>query len=76
MNRYLPWMNSLPASTNIDLVNADYAKDPTTKWFLFWWQSIPGFNNGITDNGKTMTNWWDIFYNWDDNIKKKTKLVQ
>jgi hypothetical protein len=56
--------------------NEDWNKDAQTKWFIYWWQSIPGYNNNIEDNGKKITNWWDIIYNWDDAIKNKTKLVK
>ena len=53
------------------------------KWHIFWWQSIPGFNNNITSNAgtgssaKTLTvsNWWDIFYNWDEAVRLKKKLI-
>ena len=55
--------------------NEDWNKDSQTKWFIYWWQSLPGYNNNIEDNGKKVANWWDIFYNWDDAIKNKTKLT-
>jgi hypothetical protein len=53
----------------------NYSTDPQVKWFIFWWQSVPGYNNGIVDGTTTISNWWDIFYNWDDAIKNRTKLV-
>jgi hypothetical protein len=46
------------------------------KYHVFWWQSMPGYNNNIEDNGRKITNWWDIFYNWDDAIKDGKKLIQ
>jgi uncharacterized protein YoxC len=74
-----------PAYNNI--VNTNYNNDfsypnpnqmmgATTeiKYHVFWWQSIPGFNNGIVDGTKKITNWWDIFYNWDNANNNKTKL--
>jgi hypothetical protein len=45
--------------------------DPQYKWLLFWMQSIPGNNNGITG----VNDWWDIFYNWDDAIKGGKKMT-
>ena len=54
----------------------NYNTDPQVKWFIFWWQSVPGYNNGIIDGTTKVNNWWDIFYNWDDAIKNKTKLVK
>jgi uncharacterized protein YoxC len=75
-----------PAYNNI--VNINYNNDisypnpnqmlgATTeiKYHVFWWQSIPGFNNNIEDNGKKINNWWDIFYNWDDTKLHKKKLI-
>jgi hypothetical protein len=53
----------------------NYSTDPQVKWFIFWWQSVPGYNNGIIDGTTKVNNWWDIFYNWDDAIKNKTKLT-
>jgi hypothetical protein len=54
----------------------NYSTDPQVKWFIFWWQSVPGYNNGIIDGITKVNNWWDIFYNWDDAIKNNKKLVQ
>ena len=48
----------------------DYNKDPQYKWLIFWMQSIPGYNNGITG----VNDWWDLFYNWDNAVKNKSKL--
>jgi len=62
-------------ATNI-IGESNYANDAQVKWFIYWWQSIPGLNNTIPYNNSTLTNWWDIFYNWDDAIKNKTKLVK
>jgi hypothetical protein len=62
-------------ATNI-VGESNYANDAQVKWFIYWWQSIPGLNNTIPYNNSTLTNWWDIFYNWDDAIKNKKKLVQ
>lgn len=53
----------------------NYSTDPQVKWFIFWWQSVPGYNNGIFDGTTKVNNWWDIFYNWDDANKNRTKLI-
>jgi hypothetical protein len=53
---------------------SNYANDAQVKWFIYWWQSIPGLTNQIQYNGKQLTNWWDLFYNWDDAIKNKKTL--
>ena len=53
----------------------DYTNDAHVKWLIFWWQSIPGFNNNIVDGTTTVNNWWDLFYNWDDAIRNKKRLL-
>ncbi len=55
-------------------IKANYSNDAQVKWFIYWWQSIPGFGNQIKFNGKQLNNWWDLFYNWDDAIKNKKTL--
>jgi len=56
----------------------DVGGDAQGGWLIYWFQSIPGKNNNIpyTKNGKefTLTNWWDIFYNWDESIKNSKTL--
>ena len=56
--------------------DVNYSTDAQTKWFIFWWQSIPGYNNTINDNGKKFNNWWDIFYNWEDAVRSNKRLTQ
>lgn len=47
-------------------------------WLIFLFQSIPGKQNNINFNingtSKSISDWWDIFYNWDEAVKKKKKL--
>lgn len=55
------------------LIDNTIAYDPQSGWLLYWFQSIPS-NKTITFGNNTVTNWWDIFYNWDDAMKNKKKL--
>lgn len=63
--------------------DVNYTNNLEYKWHIFWWQSIPGLNNNLTKTTgtgaftKTMTvsNWWDIFYNWDNTISMKKRLI-
>jgi hypothetical protein len=64
------WMNinyTLPNPVN--LIPYD-PNDPQLKWLIFWMQSMPGYNSGITG----VNDWWDLFYNWDEAVKNKSKL--
>ena len=38
--------------------------------------TIPGSNNGIKYGNNTISNWWDLLYNWDDAVKGKKKLFE
>ena len=56
-----------------------FGTDPQSGWLIYWFQSIPSnmpikySQNGIE---KTIENWWDIYYNWDDAIKLNKKLFK
>ena len=39
--------------------------DSQYRWLIYWFQSIPGYKNNITYNDTVLSDWWDIFYNWD-----------
>ena len=65
------WLNtSLQNYPSLITTKDDYNKDPQYKWLIFWMQSMPGYNNGITG----VNDWWDLFYNWDNTIKNSSKL--
>ena len=42
------------------------------QWLITWFQSIPGFENNIdylkNGNNYKLSNWWDLFFNWDNAI--------
>jgi len=48
--------------------------DAQFKWLIYWFQSIPNSNNKINYNTDAkISNWWDIFYNWDNSyLNNKT----
>ena len=52
--------------------------DPQTKWLITWFQSIPGENNNIPylryGRNYKLTNWWNLFYNWDNAINENKTL--
>ena len=45
------------------------------KWFIYWMQSVPGMDNGLTDNGKPLRNWWFFIADFDTAMANKMKLV-
>ena len=44
-------------------------------FYTWWFQSIPGYDNGLYYNGKQLRNWWDFKADFDGEIKKGKNLV-
>jgi hypothetical protein len=76
VNKTYTFSNQMITPNPFSSGNVDWNKNAEVKWFIYWWQSIPGYNNTITYNNKLLENWWDIFYNWDDAIKNRKRLSQ
>jgi hypothetical protein len=57
-------------------VSSDIWEGNSYKWFIYWMQSIPGKDNGLTYNGKALTNWWIIVGDFDYVMKNKMILVE
>ena len=65
------WMNiNYTPPTPVNSIPYD-PNDPQMKWLIFWMQSIPSNNSNISG----VSNWWDLFYNWDDAIKNRKRLT-
>ena len=45
------------------------------KWFIYWMQSVPGKDNGLTYKGNSLPNWWTFIGDFDESLKKGLKLV-
>jgi hypothetical protein len=48
----------------------------TLRWFVYWMQNIPGADNGLSYNGKPLTNWWTFIGDFDRAMQKKMTLVE
>ena len=48
--------------------NASFAQRKETQWYIYWWQSVPGFVNPIRLGTDYMTNWWRFVGSWDASI--------
>lgn len=56
--------------------------DSQAQWLVYWFQNIPGQNNSITytdtnvspARDTVLSNWWDLFFNWDDAIRSAKTL--
>lgn len=55
-------------------LNCDRWGTSSLRWFVYWMQSIPGADNGLTYNDKPLENWWRFIGDFDGAMKAKAKL--
>jgi len=55
-------------------INCDKWGANSLRWFVYWMQSIPGADNGLTYNGKPLENWWRFIGDFDGAMKAHAKL--
>lgn len=58
------------------LMNCQRWNCDSLTWFIFWMQNLPGLNNGITYQGRPLTNWWTFIGAFDEAMANGLKLVQ
>jgi hypothetical protein len=56
-------------------MNCDRWGGDSLKWFVYWMQSIPGADNGLTYKGKPLNNWWVFIGDFDTAMKRKMTLM-
>jgi hypothetical protein len=76
LNKTYSFSNQMVSLSPFASGTVDWNKNAEVKWFIYWWQSIPGYQNIIPHNNTILENWWDLFYNWDEAIKSKKKLYK
>jgi hypothetical protein len=47
---------------------ADFDQRTESQWYVYWWQNMPGLDNGISDAVRTMNNWWAFTGDWDGSM--------
>jgi hypothetical protein len=45
-------------------------------WFMLWLQSLPGRENGLTMDGKNLTNWWKFVGDFDAAMRAHATLLE
>jgi hypothetical protein len=45
------------------------------RWFMYWMQSLPGQDNGLTDDGRSLTNWWMFVGDFDGAMQRMASLI-
>ncbi|HEX2984098.1 MAG TPA: hypothetical protein VHO28_11205 [Ignavibacteriales bacterium] len=56
-------------------INCERWNCKSVDWFTYWMQSLPGKNNGLKYNGKSLTNWWQFVGDWDNAKKNNIGLT-
>lgn len=44
-------------------------------WFIYWMQNLPGADNGLTYQGRPLTNWWTFIGDFDGAMQQGMGLV-
>src|SRR6185437_6359003 len=57
-------------------LNCDKWDGDSLKWFIYWMRSIPGRENGLSYQGKKLTNWWVFMGDYDEARKNKIGMVE
>lgn len=46
-------------------INCERWSGDSLRWFVYWMQNVPGFNNGLTFRDMPLTNWWGFLGDFD-----------
>jgi len=57
-------------------LNAERWGGDSLKWFVYWMHNLPGQDNGLTDRGKRVRNWWVFIGDYDSARRLGLKLVE
>jgi len=57
-------------------LNCDRWGGDSLRWFVYWMQSIPGADNGLSYKGEPLTNWWLFIGDFDHAMQRKMTLVE
>lgn len=57
-------------------LNCDRWQADSRKWFVYWMQSLPGADNGLTFAGRPLSNWWVFVGDFDRAMRQGLKLVE
>jgi len=50
-------------------LNCDRWQGDSLQWFIYWMQSLPGADNGLTYRGRPLRNWWALIGDFDATIQ-------
>ncbi|MFH2040788.1 MAG: hypothetical protein ABIJ65_15265 [Chloroflexota bacterium] len=56
-------------------MNCERWKCNSLSWFQYWMQNLPGYNSGLSCEGKPLTNWWIFVGDFDTAMKNGMKLT-
>ncbi|MCY2995522.1 MAG: hypothetical protein NTY19_47815 [Planctomycetota bacterium] len=57
-------------------LNCDRWGGNSLKWFVYWMQSIPGADNGLTYQDRRLMNWWVFIGDFDSAMRRKVGLTE
>jgi hypothetical protein len=56
-------------------MNCTRWKCDSLTWFIYWMQNLPGADNGLSYQGRPLTNWWTFIGDFDGAMRRNLGLV-
>ncbi len=80
------WSNTSAVLTDIETWNPDTPlrrkrlncerwNGSSLGWFVYWMQNLPGADNGLSYQGRPLTNWWTFVGNFDEVMAQRLGLA-
>lgn len=57
-------------------INCDRWNGDSLQWFIYWMQSLPGANNGLSFRGRPLSNWWTFIGDFDGAMRARLGLLE
>ena len=58
------------------LMNCDRWHSDSLTWFIYWMQNLPGKDNGLSYQGRPLTNWWTFIGDFDGAMSARMGLTE
>ncbi len=64
-----------PAGGPRQTIRCDRWQGDSLAWFIYWMQNLPGADNGLSDRGRPLSNWWTFIGAFDAALRAGLSLT-
>ena len=58
------------------MISSDRWNRDDMQFYIYWFQSVPGMNNGLEHESKSLRNWWIVVGDFDRCLRERLSLVE